>query len=280
MAHLAELLARPALSARRTGGRRAEVLNYRRFFDVDTLIARPGRAPRGLRRDPCRCCSTCTAAASSTASGSTIRTGSPIPRATSSSCTTATDGAWVVVEKILEPGRAAARAAGRAPARPATTRSRSCQAPCPAGGLPLDAALAGDAGGDPSLPACRARAASATSSTSCSQPEVRRLVRGSLRPYVPATGTAPPSHAVAAGGRSPSCSRTSTSTAHTLRPGHAAHPRAGRAAGARWPTGPGARDQTSPTRSTTRSRWSATRVERGTVAGATWSSGSSRCAGR
>ena len=79
-----------------------EELNYRRFFDVGTLVAirvedaarcstRPTPAARAARRGR-----------ASTVCASTTPTGWPTRAATCGGCADATGGAWVVVEKILE----------------------------------------------------------------------------------------------------------------------------------------------------------------------------------
>ncbi|MEJ7756999.1 MAG: hypothetical protein WKF83_12425 [Nocardioidaceae bacterium] len=98
-----EVLDAPALPARPAGGTSARRSSYRRFFDVDTLDRRPRRGPGRLRRHPRGCSSTCIGAASLDG----FRIDHPdgladperLPRRGSRD---ATDGAWVVVEKILE----------------------------------------------------------------------------------------------------------------------------------------------------------------------------------
>ena len=79
-----------------------EELNYRRFFDVDTLAARARRGPGGLRRDARAAARPGRARGRSTGCASTTRTGWPTRAATCAGSPSATGGAWVVVEKILE----------------------------------------------------------------------------------------------------------------------------------------------------------------------------------
>ena len=91
----------------RTGGSADQELNYRRFFDVDTLAALRSEDPDVFDADPRGCCSTWCA----TASVDGLRIDHPdgladprgLPRA---GWPRRTDGAWVVVEKILEPDEA------------------------------------------------------------------------------------------------------------------------------------------------------------------------------
>ena len=100
----------------------ATELNWRRFFDIDTLIGDPGRGSRRVRRHPPG------AAAAGRrgpdrrpAGGPSGRAGRPA-RATCAGWPAATGGAWVVVEKILARGEELP-ATGPARAPPATTRS-------------------------------------------------------------------------------------------------------------------------------------------------------------
>ena len=86
-----------------------EELNYRRFFDVDTLVGRAGRGPGGLRRRPTACCSTLVrdGVGRRAADRPPRRPGRParLPARLAD----ATGDAWVVVEKILEGDERAAR---------------------------------------------------------------------------------------------------------------------------------------------------------------------------
>ena len=83
----------------------------------------PGGAPLGVRREPTRrFCAGC-ARGSSTGCGSTTRTAWPTRGGTWSGSREVTGGRYVLIEKILEHGRGAARVVGDARARPATTPS-------------------------------------------------------------------------------------------------------------------------------------------------------------
>ena len=125
----------------RTGGSGDEELNYRRFFDVDTLAGVRVEDRAGLRRDARRAARP-VAEGASTGCGSTTPTASPTPGLPAAGSRDATDGAWVVVEKILEgdePLPTTGRCAG-------TTGYDALQriqagADAPTGG-PLDRALA------------------------------------------------------------------------------------------------------------------------------------------
>ena len=88
----------------------------RRHADRD-----PRRAARRLRRDPRRAARPAPRAASSTASASTTPTGSPTREGYLERLRDATDGAWVVVEKILA-ATSVSRRTGRPPGPRATTR--------------------------------------------------------------------------------------------------------------------------------------------------------------
>ena len=151
----------------------------------------------------------------STASGSTIPTGSPIRRPTSSGCDDATGGAWIVVEKILAPGRGAAarlavlghdgvRRDARDPGRArAAGRRRE-----------LDERWRAT-GGEPSLERVEIEAKGLVV-RNLFEPEVRRLARSAGR-----RGGRRARARRLRGGACASCSRTSRSYRAYLRPGRA-----------------------------------------------------------
>ena len=141
---------------------------------------RPGRAarggPGGVRRDPRRGAALVPRGAASTGCASTTRTGWPTRPATWSGSGRGLDGAWTVVEKILEPGEQLP-ATGRSPAPPGTTRwprSTACWWTRPA--RPRSTALDDRLTGGQRRPGRRwCTTASATSPTGMLHAEVRRL---------------------------------------------------------------------------------------------------------
>ena len=128
-------------------GRRTR-LNYRRFFDVDTLIAVRVEDPEVFDATHAHAARPVHAGAWSTGSGSTTPTGWPTRGATCERLRDATGGAWVVVEKILEGDEALPADVGVRRHDRATTRSAGSHGVLvdPAGAGRLDAAWRGLAG--------------------------------------------------------------------------------------------------------------------------------------
>ena len=82
--------------------RRTSELNYRRFFDVTSLVAVRVEDPEVFDATHALLARPASATARSTACASTTPTGWPTPRGYLERLAEATGDAWVVVEKILE----------------------------------------------------------------------------------------------------------------------------------------------------------------------------------
>ena len=95
-----------------------EELNYRRFFDVDTLVGVRVEDERGLRRDPRACCWRWSPRAASTACASTTPTASPTRAATSRRLRRARPAAPGSSSRRSSRATRSCPPTGRAPARP------------------------------------------------------------------------------------------------------------------------------------------------------------------
>ena len=191
-----------------------DVLNYRRFFDVDTLIAVRVElddvfdATHAVLLDLHR------AGRRSTASGSTTPTASPTRRATSSGCATRPAARGSSSRRSSRPA-SSCRRRGRAPARRATTRcARSRPRSCRRSATELDERWRAT-GGEPSLERVEIEAKGLVV-RNLFEPEVARLARARRRS---GRATASSTPDVVRRGAARAARRTSRSTAPTCGPG-------------------------------------------------------------